>query len=84
MTGEKLRESMAFGKAVRLARKSMGISQDSFADLSGLHRTYIGAIERGEKNPTLNSIFRLATALQIPPHKLIEKTLSMLEEGTGD
>lgn len=84
MNGAKSPESMAFGKAVRLVRKSMGFSQDNFADLSGLHRTYIGAIERGEKNPTLNSIFRLANALQIPPHKLIEKTLSMLEEGTGD
>jgi len=49
-----------------------GISQETLADRANIHRTYIGGIERGERNPTLTMIYRLAEALQVPPHCLLE------------
>jgi len=48
---------------IRLKRQSMGLSQEALADLCGLHRTYIGAIERGERNVTINTLAKVASAL---------------------
>lgn len=48
---------------IRHRREMMGISQESLADLCGLHRTYIGAIERGERNITLSTLLKLSVAL---------------------
>jgi transcriptional regulator with XRE-family HTH domain len=56
---------VAFGDRVRHHRKHLGISQEKLGELSGLHRTYIGHVERGEVNPTLSSIVRLADALEV-------------------
>ena len=54
-----------FGEKVREIRKVKGISQEELADRAGLHRTYIGMIERAEKNITLINIEKLAIALEI-------------------
>ena len=54
-----------FGLRVRLLRTERGWSQERFADRCGLHRTYIGSIERGEQNLSLVNIERLATTLGI-------------------
>ncbi len=54
-----------FGLRIRSLRKAMGVSQETFADLSGLHRTYIGAIERGEKTVTIETAEKLAAALRM-------------------
>ena len=54
-----------FGKRVRHFRNRLGISQEELADRSGLHRTYIGGIERGERNVSLINIEILAHALGI-------------------
>ena len=59
-----------FGERVRSARYKMGISQELLADRSGLHRTYIGTIERGERNPALRNILRIADALNVDPSDL--------------
>ena len=61
----------ALGKAVRELRKAMGFSQEGFADEVGLHRTYMGAIERGEQNLTIRNIVRVADHLGIPPSVLL-------------
>lgn len=61
---------VAFGEIVRAFRKAKGFSQEELADQSGLHRTYIGMIERGEKNLTLVSISKIAEALQISMSEL--------------
>ena len=61
----------AFGRAVRESRSAIGISQEALADRARIHRTYIGGIERGERNPTLIMIFRLAEALQVSADELI-------------
>jgi transcriptional regulator with XRE-family HTH domain len=70
-----------FGQTVRRLRHAMNLSQEELADLANIHRTYIGGIERGERNPTLTMIVRLARALGVPPAKLLEPEES---EGSHD
>jgi transcriptional regulator with XRE-family HTH domain len=55
----------AFGNRIKEERLELGISQEELAERAGLHRTYIGMIERAEKNITLLNIEKLAKALQI-------------------
>jgi transcriptional regulator with XRE-family HTH domain len=52
-----------FGAQVRELRKARGLSQEALADLCGLDRTYVGGIERGERNVALRNIERIAEAL---------------------
>lgn len=54
-----------FGKTVRQRRHRLGVSQEEFADICGLDRTYIGGIERGERNVALVNIEKVARALRI-------------------
>ncbi len=54
-----------FGKRVAELRQNLHLSQEELADRCGIHRTYIGSIERGEKSPTLNTIQKLADGLQL-------------------
>lgn len=54
-----------FGERVRQLRKERGWSQEEFSARSGLHRTYVGSIERGERNVSLDNIVRIAAALSI-------------------
>jgi transcriptional regulator with XRE-family HTH domain len=60
-----------FGKALRERRHKLGVSQEEFADLCGLDRTYVGGIERGERNVGLVNIERLARALKISLSELL-------------
>jgi transcriptional regulator with XRE-family HTH domain len=61
----------AFGSAVRTLRRERGLSQEEFADRVGLHRTYIGDVERGERNVGLVNVSRIAAALELPISTLI-------------
>lgn len=54
-----------FGKAVRQRRRELGVSQEAFADLCQLDRTYVGGIERGERNVALINIEKIARAFRI-------------------
>jgi len=54
-----------FGRAVRRLRQQAGYSQESFADAVKVHRTYMGSVERGETNISLQSIERIAKALNL-------------------
>ncbi len=60
-----------FGQKVRAERQKQGLSQEELAEKAGVHRTYIGMIERGEKNITLLNIEKIAKALGIPLDKLM-------------
>jgi transcriptional regulator with XRE-family HTH domain len=71
---EKKAVLVKFGNAVRSVRNAAGISQEELADRTEIHRTYIGGIERGERNPTLIMIARIAKALSIPVSHLIQLT----------
>lgn len=61
------------GATVRELRSALHISQEVLAERCDLHRTYIGGIERGERNVSLANIVRLATALKVTPSKLLER-----------
>ncbi len=61
-----------FGDSVRKHRKQLNISQEELADKAGLHRTYIGMIERAEKNITLVNMERIANALDTDLENLIK------------
>ena len=56
---------LAFGQRVQELRKEHNLSQEQLANLAGLHRTYIGMIERAEKNITLRNIEKIANALKV-------------------
>lgn len=58
------------GVRIRRMRKAMGYSQESFADACGLHRNYMGAVERGEQNITLNNLQIIAKGLKTTISKL--------------
>ena len=61
------------GQRIRYYRRQHKLSQERLAELSDLHPTYIGQIERGEKNATIESIYKISIALDIPMSKLLEK-----------
>lgn len=55
----------SFGQKLAEARKNRGITQEKLADAVGLHRTYIGFIEQGKRNPSIGNIYKIAKALKI-------------------
>ena len=61
------------GQRIRSYRLQLGFSQEKVAELSGCHPTYIGQVERGEKNATLESIEKIAAAIDVPLSKLFDK-----------
>jgi transcriptional regulator with XRE-family HTH domain len=56
---------LRFAANLRATRKAKGLSQEELAAIAGLHRTYVGAIERGERNVSIDNIERLASALHL-------------------
>lgn len=60
------------GRNLRAYRESQGLSQEAFADVLGVHRTYMGGIERGERNLTLKSLERLANRIDLDPLTLLQ------------
>lgn len=60
------------GMTVRRFREVLQISQEELADRCGLHRTYIGSVERGERNISLDNIVRLAKSLDVSASQLLE------------
>ena len=61
------------GQRIKNYRLSLHLSQEKLAELANCHPTYIGQIERGEKNATIESIFKIVSALNISLEKLFEK-----------
>jgi transcriptional regulator with XRE-family HTH domain len=64
--------SVKFGEKVRAERLKRNISQEKFAERVGVHRTYIGMVERAEKNITLKNIEKFANAFGIPIKDLLD------------
>jgi transcriptional regulator with XRE-family HTH domain len=61
------------GRNLRAYRLQRGLSQEAFAEVLGVHRTYMGGLERGERNLTLRSLERLATAVGMDPIELLRR-----------
>ncbi len=63
---------LSFGKAIRRLREQAGISQEKLADLAQLDRTYVGGIERGERNISLKNLKKISDALGVKISKVFE------------
>ncbi len=70
----------ALGLAIRQLRRASGISQEAFAASCGLHRTYIGGIERGERNVSFANLLRIADALGVRPSELLDRYEGFLQD----
>lgn len=69
------------GRNLRAYRQARGLSQEAFADVLEVHRTYMGGIERGERNLTLKSVERIADRLELDPLALLGNQGIELPEG---
>lgn len=70
MSNEGQRELRQLGETIRKKRSALDVSQEDFAELANVHRTYIGQLERGEKNVSFVNVLRVAKALKIKPSAL--------------
>lgn len=61
----------ALATKLRQLRRDRGLSQEGLADLASLHRTYVGSVERGERNISIDNIEKLARALAVTPAELL-------------
>jgi transcriptional regulator with XRE-family HTH domain len=64
--------TIKFAKKLKELRVKAGVSQETLASQTGLHRTYISQLERGLKNPTIETLQKLCTILKIKPSRMIE------------
>jgi transcriptional regulator with XRE-family HTH domain len=69
---KKAKELVKFGERVRIERDRIGISQEELADRAGLHRTYLGGVERGERNLGFLNVIRIARGLAVAPTALFK------------
>ena len=70
--------AIAFGRALRAARVARGVAQEQLALLAGLERSFVGKIERGENQPSLGILLRLARALECNGSELVAQTEAFL------
>lgn len=75
MSGEPIK---AFGLVINQMRKELGLSQEALADEARLDRTFISQLETGTKQPSLTTIFRLATALRVEASDLLRRVEASL------
>lgn len=71
--GQKGQETQALGRAIREVRVERGFTQESFATHAGMDRSYYGAIERGEFNVTLSTIYKIADGLGVGAGELLDR-----------
>ena len=69
---ESLKARATLSRNLKILRTSRGLSQEALADLVGLHRTYVGAVERGERNISIDNLERIALAFDISISQLLE------------
>jgi transcriptional regulator with XRE-family HTH domain len=75
--------AIALGKAIRQLREETGISQEEFAHLVGIERSYMGHIERGVYLPSLHFIVQIAEGLGVPPGALVDAAVESSKSGHG-
>ena len=80
MVSKRSPELRALGRAARYMRARRELSQERLGERAGLHRNYVGAIERGEINPTFRVLLKLTRGLDVPLSQLIEDTEQLRRE----
>ena len=68
------------GSNIKFYRKNLGLSQEQLADLADLHRTYVGSVERGERNISALNIEKLAAVLGVEPAMLLESKPNQIND----
>jgi transcriptional regulator with XRE-family HTH domain len=68
----------SFGRVLRECRQRAGVSQEALADSADFDRTYISLLERGLRQPTLETLLRLARALSISPATMVTRTVGLM------
>ena len=68
------------GKILQSYRKSKGMSQELLSGLAGLDRTHYSKLERGLRSPTIDTLFKIAKALDVPPNKIVEDMEKTINE----
>ena len=69
-----------FGMAIRRKRHKLNLSQENFADLANIHRTYVSSIELGKVDVGIGVAYKIAQALNLPLSKLLKETESCLKD----
>jgi transcriptional regulator with XRE-family HTH domain len=64
-------DAILIGKVIRSLRHSRGMSQEVLSGLADLDRTHYSKIERGLRSPTIDTLFKIALALDMPPHEIV-------------
>ena len=72
LKGKRLNILKKLGANIQSKRKSLGLTQEKLAELTDLHRTYIGMVERGEKNISINNLKKISEALHISLSELLK------------
>lgn len=75
-------DSIFVGRAISSARQDKGITQEVLSGLADIGRTHLSAIERGERKPTLETLWRIALALDMRPSQLVKKIEEEIESGS--
>ncbi|HEX2040876.1 MAG TPA: helix-turn-helix transcriptional regulator [Acidimicrobiales bacterium] len=73
----------AFGRVLREARKSKGLTQEALGAAGDMHPTYVSLLERGKNSPSLRALFVLAGALEVRPSELVERAEEELRRPTS-
>lgn len=82
--GEMIKVEAVFGQVIRELRFQKNLSQEKLAEKSNLDRTFISLLERGLRQPSLSTIFRIAKALEISPVTIVKEIETKLGEGSPD
>jgi XRE family transcriptional regulator, regulator of sulfur utilization len=77
------KSAIAFGKVLRLRRTSQGYSQEALAHMADMERAHVGRIERGENQPSLWIILKLAKSLHCDAGELLQQTLVQMKSARG-
>jgi transcriptional regulator with XRE-family HTH domain len=73
----------ALGRAVQAFRVERGISQEELGFRSGMDRTFVGGIERGERNPTYETLVKLSGGLEVAPQDIVSRAQELRDETGG-
>ena len=76
-------DAKVVGGVIQAYREEKGLSQEVVSGLADIGRTHLSAIERGQRKPTLDTFFKIAQAMNIPPHQLMKRIEDNINQTNG-